>query len=84
VLSVLLCRGTELHDESFSVFLQVLISQTLQPTFIDELTSQPGITLYFTVHLSARYHVIRSLYISQPGITVYFTVHLSARCHVIL
>ena len=37
-----------LEDEEFSVFLQVLISQSLQPTFIDELTSQPG-TLYYSL-----------------------------------
>ena len=40
--SPVLCSSDQLEDESFSVFLQVLISQTLQPTFIDELTSQPG------------------------------------------
>jgi len=36
------CRTDEVQEETFSVYLQVLISQSLQPTFIDELTTQHG------------------------------------------
>lgn len=54
--SPVLCSSDQLPDESFSVFIQVLISQTLQPTFIDELTSQPGIksVCHSCISLAAR------------------------------
>jgi len=45
-LNAVYYRGDQLPDEPFSVFLQVLISQTLQPTFIDELRSQPGMKFH--------------------------------------